>query len=148
MKIPHLAKVRIIVTVPKPTPDTIPMDWLATAENARRAIERGINDITTVIVQPTWVEEESMESRGEARFHISDDSEDPSGNPPKPERDDWPDEGLRRFPESMSLIEEAIVGAITEQFISNARAQAAAVANPVTREQLRECIEVAERAKR
>jgi len=80
---------------------------------------------------------------------ISDDSEDPrfyARDVPEDSRDEQgKDEEVERFPESMRLIEEAIVGAISEQFIETARAQAASVTNPVTREQLRACLDAAER---
>jgi hypothetical protein len=60
---------------------------------------------------------------------LSDDSEDPCGDPPTPVADDYPE------PDYMALA------------VRNARAQAAAVTGPQG-DQVRECIEAAERAKR
>ncbi len=98
------------------------------------------------------VKEENMSYRGEDHFHVKDTSKDPRGDPPEPVADDWLEDDDYK-PEDRAEQRERLYQSLEDGpdyravAIANARAQAAAVTGP-TGDQVRECIEVAERVLR
>lgn len=85
---------------------------------------------------------------GEARFHCERTDEDPRGDPPEREIEDTSaeDRAVEEDQRPWDHVPPAPIPLpnFKAWVIATARAQAAGVANPVTREQLLEALEVAE----